>query len=91
MTNDRDDQIRRRAYEIWQSEGQPHGRDEEHWRTACEEIGGEARASGTGAAQAASRQDSYLDPARDSVVPGPTSKAAAARSGALSETSTRTK
>jgi hypothetical protein len=91
MKSDHEDQIRRRAYEIWQSEGQPHGRDEEHWQKARVEVERQVPASGTGAAQAASRQGSYWDPARDSVLPEPTGKAATARSGAPGATSTRTK
>lgn len=32
--------IRERAYAIWVEEGHPHGRDEEHWRRARDEVGG---------------------------------------------------
>ncbi len=31
------DQIRRRAFEIWQEEGQPEGRDQDHWNQAVRE------------------------------------------------------
>lgn len=31
--------IARRAYEIWEAEGRPHGRDREHWETAARELG----------------------------------------------------
>lgn len=30
--------ITRRAHEIWEAEGRPHGRDQEHWRQAEAEI-----------------------------------------------------
>jgi hypothetical protein len=30
--------IRQRAFEIWMQEGQPHGRDKEHWNQATDEI-----------------------------------------------------
>jgi hypothetical protein len=33
-----DDQIRQRAYEIWEREGRPEGREADHWRMAAEEI-----------------------------------------------------
>jgi DUF2934 family protein len=36
---DRAEWIRKRAYEIWESEGRPHGRDMEHWllaETGCQ-------------------------------------------------------
>jgi hypothetical protein len=42
MTNERDDHIRRRAHEIWEREGRPHGRHEEHWAQAAREIEGES-------------------------------------------------
>lgn len=33
-----EDAIRRRAYQLWQEEGQPEGRHDEHWRQAREEL-----------------------------------------------------
>jgi hypothetical protein len=33
-----EDQIRQRAYEIWDREGRPDGKQEEHWTQACQEI-----------------------------------------------------
>lgn len=33
-----DEQVRRRAYEIWEREGRPEGRESEHWRKAVEEL-----------------------------------------------------
>ena len=41
---DRDDLIRERAYHIWEREGRPHGRNDEHWQLAAEEIAAEERA-----------------------------------------------
>jgi hypothetical protein len=38
MGDDREAQIRRRAYEIWEQEGRPHGEDLAHWIKALEEI-----------------------------------------------------
>lgn len=32
------EQIRKRAYEIWEGEGRPHGRDIEHWSQAETEV-----------------------------------------------------
>jgi hypothetical protein len=32
--SDREDRIRRRAYELWDAAGQPGGREHEHWFTA---------------------------------------------------------
>lgn len=30
--------VRERAYEIWEEEGRPEGREEEHWRRARREV-----------------------------------------------------
>lgn len=32
------EQLRERAYSIWQAEGEPHGRDREHWEMAEREL-----------------------------------------------------
>lgn len=37
------ERIKRRAYELWEEEGRPSGREEEHWRRAEQEIAAEAR------------------------------------------------
>jgi len=34
----RKERIRRRAYELWEEDGRPHGRDQEHWRRAEAEM-----------------------------------------------------
>lgn len=34
MSDDRHDAISTRAYQIWEKEGRPHGRDEHHWHEA---------------------------------------------------------
>lgn len=38
MDNDLTPKILQRAYEIWESEGRPHGRDQAHWLLAEAEI-----------------------------------------------------
>lgn len=38
---DTEKRIRERAHEIWEAEGRPHGRHEEHWRLAREQVAGE--------------------------------------------------
>lgn len=35
---DNDDNIRKRAHQLWEEEGQPHGRHEDHWKRAQEEL-----------------------------------------------------
>jgi hypothetical protein len=38
MDTSLEDRIRARAYEIWDNEGRPSGRDREHWDRAVREI-----------------------------------------------------
>ena len=60
---ERERRIRERAYAIWQSEGCPEGRQEEHWRQASEAIDREAserRESDTG----------RFDPTSDAMLSG---------------------
>ena len=38
MTDDRDEKIRKRAYELWQQEGHPDGKPDDHWYQAEREI-----------------------------------------------------
>ncbi|MGK9286640.1 DUF2934 domain-containing protein [Sinorhizobium meliloti] len=45
MTEDDEDRIRARAYEIWEREGRPDGGHERHWRQAQKELEEEGRIS----------------------------------------------
>jgi len=38
MADDLEQRIRERAYEIWENEGCPEGRGDEHWQQACAEY-----------------------------------------------------
>jgi hypothetical protein len=38
MDTDRLERVRQRAYELWEQEGRPDGKAEEHWRRADAEI-----------------------------------------------------
>lgn len=50
------EEIARRAYEIWQGEGQPEGRDTEHWLTAERQLlGADAEVAPTGAGSVRAR------------------------------------
>ena len=40
MDADRNDLIKQRAYAIWEQEGRPDGRHEEHWKRASQEMHG---------------------------------------------------
>lgn len=39
MSDDREQQVRERAYALWEADGGEHGRHEEHWSRAEHEIG----------------------------------------------------
>lgn len=52
----RDERIQQRAYEIWEREGRPSGREVEHWQEAEDEI--VAEDEGDRAADDASRTPS---------------------------------
>lgn len=41
MAEDREHRIRERAYRIWEDQGRPHGRHEDHWRQASQETADE--------------------------------------------------
>jgi Protein of unknown function (DUF2934) len=48
MANDPDeDRIRRKAHELWEADGRPHGRDQDHWVQAREIIAIEDSAGAT--------------------------------------------
>ena len=40
--DDREHSIRQRAYEIWEMEGRPEGRHQDHWQQAARELGADA-------------------------------------------------
>ncbi len=40
MSDEREESIRRRAYELWEQGGGDHGRDHEHWHQATGEVDG---------------------------------------------------
>jgi hypothetical protein len=46
MSDEKQERIRRRAYEIWEREGQTHGLHERHWYQATLEIETEERSLG---------------------------------------------
>ena len=54
MDGEKHEQIAKRAYALWQAEGQPDGRHEEHWQHAVLEI--EAAESANSAVKRTTRQ-----------------------------------
>ena len=70
---DREDRVRQRAHEIWEAEGRPEGRDQEHWERASREIASEASEISPGNAP------SPDDPTADKSQPGKAAAASASR------------
>jgi hypothetical protein len=38
VMTDREDRMRERAYQIWEEQGRPEGRDLEHWHEAARQL-----------------------------------------------------
>ncbi len=74
MPLDHDERIRQRAYEIWEREGRPHGRDEEHWRMAVDELVDEVGDASITQAVPAARVTGTAKPASESSVEAQPSK-----------------
>lgn len=59
---EREERIRARAYRIWQKDGEPEGRHEEHWRQAENEDRQETAAGGADTARKGGGLASGLQP-----------------------------
>ena len=68
MNSDQEARIRQRAYEIWQREGRPEGREDEHWQRAQAEIMAE---DGAAANQAPNRAAAGSKPQSEPPSPTP--------------------
>jgi len=85
MNSPNNDRIRKRAYEIWEREGRPHGRHEHHWHAAMREIedsdgpasGEHPPAGGLDAEQPHSNADARLSDTPAATVPDKPTKGAA--------------
>jgi Protein of unknown function (DUF2934) len=82
MASCREEKIRNRAYEIWQREGSPDGRCDEHWSQATRDIENEERA-GSGVSRGI-RATANQDPTRGSAPSGGASGFSGAQSGGSS-------
>jgi hypothetical protein len=49
MSDDRQQRVKQRAYEIWESEGRPSGRHDDHWNRADRELGEQDQGRSSGA------------------------------------------
>jgi len=52
-TNDTEDQIRQRAFELWEQRGRPEGYETEFWLQAERELKGEGNSRDTGSGTSA--------------------------------------
>jgi hypothetical protein len=84
MTGKRDEQIRSRAYKMWEREGRPQGRHEHHWHQAVREVDDES-------GEAGSEQPHSNADARLSGNEAPTSPEAPAASAPVGKTAARAK
>ncbi len=67
-----EDRVRARAYALWEREGRPEGRAEEHWRQAEEELRAEEqRRAGAPLAEAAGIAADAASTAGTETWPGP--------------------
>ncbi len=76
MTNAREERIRWRPHEIWEGDGRPAGRHDEHWRQAMQEVDGDPEA-----AQMDSMRGSTSDPAQSAPAKGRKRAAAGGMAG----------
>ena len=72
MTPDQEERIRQRAHELWEREGRPHGRHDNHWQQARDEIEAESL-------QMESMKGVSADPTQDSPAPSPKRRARPAK------------
>ena len=69
----RDEEVARRAYDLWESEGRPEGRHEQHWAQAEDEM-----SSATKDEEARTASDVRADPIGTPDDPAPGAPAAVA-------------
>src|SRR5688500_2801776 len=92
-----EERVRERAYALWEQEGRPDGREQEHWEEASRELqqNGDGAASGDGARQGPVQGGSRpsvdrLTPSAATAAPtGVRQDGAARRPGSAAEPQTR--
>ncbi len=76
MSTDREEKIRQRAYELWERDGAQHGRDQDYWHEAVEQIDAEESAAKTPkSAPARTRKAAAEKPAAKAATRGRKAKA----------------
>jgi hypothetical protein len=85
-TQDLDREVARRAYEIWEDEGRPEGRDREHWARAEQAVRADsaaAPADKAATAPAKRRAPRTKAAAPAAAAPAPARKPARRKAGAV--------
>ncbi|KVH09089.1 hypothetical protein WS84_19425 [Burkholderia anthina] len=67
MNEDRETQVRERAYRLWQADGAPDGRADEYWQRAEQQLDAEGRSADGRVGQTA---DSPVDQSAKRRIPG---------------------
>lgn len=81
MNTGKEEKIRQRAYEIWQREGRPSGRDRDHWSQAQAEITREEREGNLGTTSAMGGNGGQSQPSASSVADASSGEEASRRVG----------
>ena len=69
MDSKRDEQIRRRAHQLWEREGRQHGQHEKHWHQASREVDEEVTGDGSGLEPVSSNADARLTDDKEPTLP----------------------
>jgi hypothetical protein len=72
-----EDRIRNRAYELWEAEGRPEGREVDHWLRAAQEVSGEVTAETSVVGTSVARRPRTPRSATTAASPAPRTPAAA--------------
>jgi hypothetical protein len=81
-----EDQIRERAYLIWERQGRPEGQQDEHWKQASLEVATALGLSEVSSAQKVSRRRSATGPSPAGPAGGRARKSSSLPSGSASST-----
>jgi hypothetical protein len=73
-----EDRIRNRAYELWEAEGRPEGREVDHWLRAAQEVSGEVAGESSAVGTSVARRPRTPRSASTAASPATRTPAAAA-------------
>lgn len=91
MAESEDDWIKRRAYELWESEGHPTGKDSEHWERARQEYADAKSGSDASAKSSITSAGKKIEPSAAPKAEKPVKAAASKATASKTEASTASK